>query len=85
MRARDETEGNNSNTMASYSRDEVSGPLKGVGKEDANFEQDTVSLDTEETNRVIKKEIKVTRGAKVSVVNSSLPPRMRLIVRPCMN
>ncbi len=84
MRTRDETEGNNSNTMASYSRDEVSGPLKGVGKEDVTSEQDTVALDTEETERVIK-EIKVTRGAKVSVVNSWVPPRMRLIAPLAMN
>jgi len=68
MRARDETEKNGSNTTAPYSRDEVSGPLKGVGKEEMTFEQDTVALDTEGTNRVIretKKEIKITRGAKV--------------------
>ena len=73
MRAvRNETENSGANTTAPYSKDEVSGPLKGVGKEEVLVvERHTVALDGEGANRTLeeskKNEIKVTRGAKVSV------------------
>lgn len=57
MRVRDQLDSNNENaeaTTASYFRDEVSGPLKGVGKEEVTIEQDTV---------VKKKKVKKTTAS----------------------
>jgi hypothetical protein len=67
MRSLDEAEGQGDRseaTTASYSRDEVHGPLKGLGKEEVTIEQDTVVSNDEGTDRVVtelKKEVKRTR------------------------
>ena len=72
IRARDETEQNAEATTASYLRDEVSGPLKGLGKEEVTIEKDTVVVNSKGKNRIVKelkKEVKVTtpQEEKVSV------------------
>lgn len=45
---------NTESTTASYAREEVDGPLKGVGKEEVTIERDETVVDRDGTNRVVK-------------------------------
>ena len=73
IRARDELEHPEKNpdaTRAPYPRDEVSGPLKGVGKEEVTIEQNTVIFNAEGPKRVVKefkKEVKRTTQSEENV------------------
>lgn len=73
MRLRDEDDAEGTaSTTAPYCRDEVHGPLKGVGKEEVIVERNTVMVNNDGANRVVqevREEVKKMTSSEENVRN----------------